>query len=194
MLPAIHSVSQSIDIHNSIDRAQSGSVDAFGEIVQYFQNRLVRFLMLRGAQQADAEDIAQQTFVNAWQHIASYDTKWQFSTWLYTIAGRIASQASNHLNSNNPIEHDTLAMVDNTIDSLLKNTVWSAARQHLDSKAFQALWLHYGEGFSGKEIGKIMRRNPIWVRVSLHRSKQLLQEKLASTTVDPEIITIQANK
>lgn len=166
---------QTPDIAVVINRAQSGSVDAFADIVSYFQNRLVRFLMVRGAQQADAEDIAQQTFINAWQHIGSYDAKWQFSTWLYTIAGRIASQTSQR--SDEPIEHGMATVVDN-FEALLKNNVWSAAYQYLDTSAFQALWLHYGEGFSGKEIGRIMQRNPVWVRVSLHRSKQQLQQKL----------------
>jgi RNA polymerase sigma-70 factor (ECF subfamily) len=72
--------------------AKDGSEPAFDELVARYQTRLLRFLLVRCNNRADAEDAIQDTFVNAWKYIHSYDARWRFSTWLYRIALRNASR------------------------------------------------------------------------------------------------------
>ena len=37
-----------------------------------------------------SQDIVNQTFINAWEKLHQYDSKWNFSTWIYTIARNVA--------------------------------------------------------------------------------------------------------
>ena len=71
-----------------IAAAQAGSADAFAELVQLYRDKLLRFLLTRCASYADAEDALQDTMINAYRYIRSYDPRWRFSTWLYRIAIR----------------------------------------------------------------------------------------------------------
>lgn len=169
--------------HDLINRAQAGSVAAYEQIVKHYQDRLLRFLMMRGLQMADAEDTAQTAFVRAWQNLTGYQSKWRFSTWLYTIARRSALEQKplpneQALTDNTSMKTD--AELDPCLTEQLRDNVWSVARNQLDASAFQALWLHYAEGFSGKETARIMQRSTVWVRVTLHRARKQLRNTFAS--------------
>lgn len=169
--------------HDLINRAQAGSVAAYEQIVKHYQDRLLRFLMLRGMQQADAEDTAQTAFVRAWQNLTGYQSKWRFSTWLYTIARRCALEHKLPTNQQT-LNDSTLAETDLELDPCLteqlRDNVWSVARNQLEAPAFQALWLHHAEGFSGKETAQIMQRSTVWVRVTLHRARKQLRNTFAN--------------
>ena len=77
-------------IPHLVSRAQHGSLPCFAELVKRFEGRLFNFLVRRTVTTHDAEDLVQDAFVRAWQRIDQYDPRWQFSTWLFTIANRLA--------------------------------------------------------------------------------------------------------
>src|SRR5262249_49655709 len=72
------------------DRAAAGSVESFGELVTRYELRLFNFLLRKRAWRTDAEALTQDALVRAWERIGSYDRRWRFSTWLFTIASRMA--------------------------------------------------------------------------------------------------------
>ena len=69
-----------------VARARAGSADAFGRLVHMHQQGLRAFLRRLGAR--DADDIAQETFVFAWEHMARFDSARPFRPWLFGIAWR----------------------------------------------------------------------------------------------------------
>ena len=69
-----------------IDAAQKGSAAAFSDLVSGYREGLLRFLLTRSASFADAEDALQDTLINAYRYLHSYNAQWRFSTWLYRIA------------------------------------------------------------------------------------------------------------
>ena len=75
-----------------VEAALRGSIPAFGEIVDRYGDRLLRFLMTRCASLQDAEDALQDTFANAYRYLDSFNPKWRFSTWIYRIAIRNAAR------------------------------------------------------------------------------------------------------
>lgn len=160
-----------------VQRAQAGAVSAFEQLIAHYQSRLLRYLMLRGLQRADAEDAVQTTFINVWLHLHSYRSDWRFSTWLYRIAGRAAADINS---SNGPAESlAELHLADaHSYAAGSSDNIWLLARQHLSAAIFDLLWLYYGEGFSGAEIARIKQRPQVWVRVNLLRARQRLVDKL----------------
>jgi RNA polymerase sigma factor (sigma-70 family) len=73
--------------------ARAGSHAAFAQLVRHNQQPLRSFLrrLCRGA--AEADDLAQDTFVFAWENIARYDSQRPFRSWLFGIAWRKHSQS-----------------------------------------------------------------------------------------------------
>ncbi|HSH27290.1 MAG TPA: sigma-70 family RNA polymerase sigma factor, partial [Wenzhouxiangella sp.] len=160
-----------------VRRARSGSADAFDALMRAHQDRLYRFVLVRGACAADAQDIVQDTFLAAWRYLDSYRERWRFSTWLYTIARRQASGRG--------MAHDELpeALVDPNVrpDQAVLNgqrreNIWSVARKLLPSDWFDVLWLYYAEDRRIREIARILGRSSAWVKVTLHRSRKRLAE------------------
>ena len=68
--------------------ARAGSADAFGRLVQMHQQALRAFLRRLCGNAADADDLAQETFVFAWEHIARFDPVRPFRPWLFGIGWR----------------------------------------------------------------------------------------------------------
>lgn len=71
-------ISQTVLFHN--DRA-------FGRLVEQYQSDLRRFLLsLTGGDKAVADDLAQETFIRAYRHLADFRGSAHFKTWLLRIA------------------------------------------------------------------------------------------------------------
>ncbi len=68
--------------------ARTGSADAFGRLVQMHQQALRAFLRRLCGNAADADDLAQETFVFAWEHIARFDPARPLKPWLFGIGWR----------------------------------------------------------------------------------------------------------
>lgn len=159
--------------------ALAGDDKAFGQLVDRYQERLLRFLEVRCRERADAEDALQDAFVDAWRHLATYDERWRFSTWLYRIAinraGRIAKrrlrgqdgQATGVADGEDPLAA--------CIAGEERENLWVLARRHLGEEAVTALWLHYVEGLPQREVARSLDRSLPWTKVTLMRARKRLK-------------------
>jgi len=76
-----------------VQGAQAGSADAFSRLVAAHQQGLRSFLRRLTGNWAEADDIAQETFVFAWQAIGRFDPARSFRAWLFGIGWRKYRQA-----------------------------------------------------------------------------------------------------
>lgn len=157
-----------------------GSDGAFGELVERYQGRLLRFLLTRANSRADAEDAIQDTFINAYRYLGSYDPRWRFSTWLYRIAIRNAARQRR------PEWHDAnVELVDDAdpLDACIaeseRENVWVTAKRLLSDDAFEAMWLRYVEDLSVREIARALDKSSSWTKVTLLRGRRKLSEEMA---------------
>jgi RNA polymerase sigma-70 factor (ECF subfamily) len=75
-----------------VEESLAGSALAFTELVERYQERLLRYLLTRATNRADAEDAVQDTFISAYRYLHSFNPQWRFSTWIYRIAIRNAAR------------------------------------------------------------------------------------------------------
>jgi len=73
--------------------AREGDTDAFAELMRRRTPGVLAFLRRMLGDAEDARDVAQLTFLKAWENLARYDSSWAFSTWLFRIAGNLAIDA-----------------------------------------------------------------------------------------------------
>ena len=164
-----------------VEATLDGSDAAFSEIVERYQDRLLRFLMTRAASRADAEDAIQDTFISAYRYLESFDPRWRFSTWIYRIAIRNAARQRR------PEWHDTDVELVGDDDPLAaciahseQENVWVAAKRLLNNDAYDAMWLRYVEDLSVKEISSALDKSPSWTKVTLMRGRRRLSNALAA--------------
>ena len=68
-----------------LDRARAGDAEAFGDICRIHETRLLRQAMTLCGNAAQAEDLAEDTLVEAWRHLRRFHGRCQFYTWLCAI-------------------------------------------------------------------------------------------------------------
>lgn len=73
------------EIASLLDRAAAGDGEAFGEVCLAYEAPLFRQAMALCGNPALAEDLAQDTLVEAWKYLRRYDGRCQFFTWLCAI-------------------------------------------------------------------------------------------------------------
>lgn len=67
-------------------RLQGGDTSALDPLMERWQLRLRSYLMRHGLSDADACDLAQETFLRVFRHAARFDPRRTFSTWMFQIA------------------------------------------------------------------------------------------------------------
>jgi RNA polymerase sigma-70 factor (ECF subfamily) len=137
-----------------------------------------------GLDKHDAEDISQETFIKAYGSLKKYNHKYQFSTWLFTIARRLAishfRKNKSRRESNSSAERLTeeFYYYEDFENDSSKFNIWSEAREILLPKDYQALWLHYGEGLPVKDVSRVIGISTIHARVILCRARKKLGKEL----------------
>jgi RNA polymerase sigma-70 factor (ECF subfamily) len=169
----------------------------FGELVTRFEGRLYNFLLRKTGRAVDAEDLTQEAFVRAWEKIDSYDQRWRFSTWLFTIAARMA--VSHHRKARPfliaEIDGGASEVDDHAGPDVQSagSSLWRLAEEKLTEDQHTALWLRYAEDMAIPEIAAVMRKSQVGVRVCLFRARQALVEELdglaaADLQAAPEVV------
>jgi RNA polymerase sigma-70 factor (ECF subfamily) len=158
-------------------RARDGSRVSFDELVVRYRPRLVAFLARRLADAADAEDVAQETFLRAYDYLDRYDPRRSFSTWLFTIGKNVAA---NHAiaRSRREAHHRTSHVGDGAVAGAAEpSDVWGRAAAILTPDAYRVLWLRYAHSLTVREIATELGRSSVAVKVMLFRARRrLLQE------------------
>jgi RNA polymerase sigma-70 factor (ECF subfamily) len=165
-------------------RSQQGCRASFAELVNRYGARLLQFLRYRTDNIHDAEDLVQDTFVKVYENIGRYKDSWKFSTWLFTIAGRLASshhrsshpaQALNEVAFTGPGPADAMARQET------HRSLWEAAATLPDSQC-EGLWLRYVEGMSVKQIARVLGKSQVGVKVLLYRARVNIARRLEKST------------
>lgn len=163
-----------------------GAEEAFGELVERYQERLLRFLLTRSNSRADAEDAIQDTFINAYRYLNSFDPRWRFSTWLYRIAIRNAGRQRRPDWQESDVEPvDDRDPLEACITASERENVWLTAKRVLSDDAFEAMWLRYVEDLSVKEISRALDKSGSWTKVTLLRGRRRLSDELTDTGSEP---------
>jgi|GEM_PF-416128 len=169
------------------EAARSGCVESFSSLMRRYQVPIVHFLQQFQRQSGcrggfwDAEDVAQEAFLRAFQNLHRYDSRWAFSTWLFTIARRTCL---NHLRLKRlPASNDSRGLLLVGSDASPLETaiaveqgqlLWKVAADTLSEEQFTALWLASVEEMPLCDIAQVLERSLSSVKVMLFRSRKKL--------------------
>jgi RNA polymerase sigma-70 factor (ECF subfamily) len=69
-----------------VNRAREGDTGAFNDLVRRYERKIYRLAMNITQNAEDAEDVLQETFLKAFEHLADFQGNSKFYTWLVRIA------------------------------------------------------------------------------------------------------------
>jgi RNA polymerase sigma-70 factor (ECF subfamily) len=178
-----------------IQKTLQGDTNAFSILIDRYQN-LVYTVVLRVVKvKEEAEEVAQDTFLKAFESLEGYRGESKFSTWIYSIAYRKALDRVRKNSRMKPVElvEDITEKNVETIDNALhfleqkeRNDTIRRCIAELPEKEAAIITLYYFEDQSVREISAITNLTEDNIKVKLYRSRKKLFSLLKQFVL-PEI-------
>lgn len=175
-------------IQRELPAARGGDQAAYGRIVAACQNTVTTIALAITRDVAASEDIAQDAFLSAWQHLERLQNPDSFLPWLRQIARNLAR---DHLRKyrdaplDGPNAELAMAMAADPgpqpMQQLLETEQERAAAEliaSLPEDSREALLLFYREGQSSQQVALLLGITDAAVRKRLSRARQLVREEL----------------
>lgn len=173
-----------------VRRAQQGDRAAFAELFTRYERRIFGYLYRMVGERAWAEDLAQEAFIQAHQHLGRLGPPHDFKSWLYRIAGNLAIDGLRRYRREVPLpdweggEATALEPADGRPEadperqarlSEIRATVWQTLHRLPDAYR-QILILREVSSFSYREIAAALGISIDSVKVTLHRARLQFRE------------------
>ena len=169
-------------------QALQGNRDAFGDLYELYLEEVYRYVFYRVGSEADAEDLTEQVFLNAWENLPNFLQSVHFKAWLYRIARNTVIDHYRTRKKILPLNEKAsfVAMDDQPDDKFLAKETTVRLIQAI-SKLSQlhqdVIILRFANGFSTTETAQILERNVGTVRVLQHRALKAMQSYLVAEEI-----------
>ncbi|MDE3068498.1 MAG: sigma-70 family RNA polymerase sigma factor [Verrucomicrobiota bacterium] len=189
------------DEHDLVRRARRGELEAYDELVKRYQERIYATIYHMTSNHEDANDLAQESFIKAFQALKSFKGGSSFYTWLYRIAVNKTinflkqrrnrpHMSLNDLDFNAEHDPDLVSLVSDKTprrDAALAELQekLNAALMKLSESHRLAVVLHDVQGMAHEEIAEVMGCNIGTVRSRLFYARQQLQAHLSEYLKQP---------
>lgn len=128
-----------------------------------------------------AEDLTQETFLQAYQSIERYDGSCKLSVWLCQIAKHLYFQHLRKSRHEIPteLEEEKVAASDTEREVLTRLELIDVLKemQKLPDKIREVIYLRISGDLSFREIGEILGQSENWARVNFYRGKEQLLKR-----------------
>jgi len=174
--------------HDLIARVRNGEGAAFEKLMRRYNQRIFRTARAVLRDEAEAEDVVQETFVRAFRHLEQFEERSSVGTWLTRIAVNEAlsrlrrSQRFNVLDSETNQEEGGSYSVESKqpgpeeqASSQELRSVLTAAIDSLSQELRTVFVLREIEGLSTLETSEALQLTSEAVRVRFHRARQALR-------------------
>ena len=169
-----------------INRCKAGDKTAFRIVVQNCQGMVYSLSLKMLADVEEAKDVVQDTFIKVWQNMASYDDRYSFNTWVYTIASRICLDRLRKVRPIGPAETDERVFEqvadDNDPERQLESSEWVSVirvmADGLSGKQKLVFTLSQLEGLDTAQITEITGLDADQIKSNLYAAKKNIRERL----------------
>jgi RNA polymerase sigma-70 factor, ECF subfamily len=175
-------------------RLKDGEDLMLNELMARWQQPLVAFIYRYVGHQADALDLAQETFVRVYQARARYTARAKFASWLFAIAtnlcrnytrrrARGAGTAVESLDPNSvDISQRILSSDDSPDQAVIKSELIASVKEAIGKLPHDlrtAILLYEYEDLSYEEISSVLGCSIKAVEMKLYRARKLFKELLS---------------
>ncbi|MDQ6630589.1 MAG: sigma-70 family RNA polymerase sigma factor [Verrucomicrobiota bacterium] len=175
-------------------RVKRGDLRAFEELVDKYKQPVLNVIYRTLRDATEAEDLAQNVFVQVFKSAARYEATAKFSTWIFTIVRNLClneiRRRSRHPadsldasveNDDQPVrqyqDFKTFSPPENLLQGELEEKIQDAL-EALPENQRTALLLCRQEDLSYEEIARVMGASLSATKSLIHRGRETLKEKL----------------
>ena len=186
-------MTRSLDDHSLVEACRAGQTEAFGALVQRYQERLYQTLLHVSGSAEDARDVLQDTFLRAYEKLDQFQGDSSFYTWVYRIGvnlalagiaagvrGRRSAESATTARTRGAEAADDSADADPTypLERAEREQIVEAALRQLGPEHRAVVILKDFDGRRYEEIGAILDVPVGTVRSRLHRARCELRDRL----------------
>lgn len=182
--------SQRTDDAQLVVRSLKRDHDAFGQLVQRHARVVVNLAYRMVGDRAQAEDLAQETFLTAFKALPTFRAESKFSTWLYRI---VSNKCKDWLRIKHPGQGPHDSNVDEALDERLieeRTPERALSQQQVASHLEQAIQrlpplyreafvLKHVEGLSYEEMEEILGVKTDTLKMRVYKGRVQLARELA---------------
>jgi RNA polymerase sigma-70 factor (ECF subfamily) len=181
-------------------RAAAGEEPAFEELVSRYQARVYRLACRLTADEGDAKDVLQETFLAAYRGLPAFRGEARFSSWLYRIATNAALMHrrararrpteslevflprfdADGAHATEPPELRAASRADELLDRRLLAEKARAGLDRLPDIYREAFVLRDLEEMTTQEVAELLGIDPAAVRQRVHRARLMLRGYLSA--------------
>lgn len=176
-----------------VERVLAGESALYELLMRRYNQRLYRVARAILRDDSEAEDVMQDAYVRAYQHLADFEGRARFSTWLTRIAVHEALARLRHRSRYQSLDHseaseggimESLASggrdpeemtYDGELGEVLERAILKLSEEHR-----LVFMLREVEGMTTEETAEGLRLSPENVKVRLHRARAALRKELYS--------------
>ena len=169
-----------------VEKAITGDADSFGQLYDQYIDKIYRHLYYRVGNASEAEDLAAQVFLKAWNAIGRYKPMGRpFGVWLLSIAHNLLVDHYRAKRDSSSID-DVIIPADDSADpvTLAEKSFASASLRQaikvLKRDQQTVVVMRYIDGMEYSEIAAFLDKSEGAVRVILHRSLLALRNILGN--------------
>ncbi|HKT47631.1 MAG TPA: sigma-70 family RNA polymerase sigma factor [Candidatus Acidoferrales bacterium] len=179
---------------NLIARIVAGETDLFHDLIRPYERMIYLTVFSVVRNETEAEEGAQEAFINAYRHLSSFRGDAKFSTWLVTIAinegrkrlrqAKAAAEDSIDAPSDDDKDFTPAPLTDwreiplETLERKEVREALRAAVAELPEIYREVFTLRDLEELNVEETAKALGISPTLVKVRLHRARIMLQKRL----------------
>src|SRR5215469_16213678 len=172
-----------------VKRAIAGDADAFAALFQLHRGRVYAVCLRMTNNPADADDLTQEAFIQAFRKLNTFRGESALSTWLHRVAVNTAlmhfrkrATAQSSLDGSGDVEAGKreLGRQDQRLNYSLDRIALKRALEALPFGYRTIFELHEFDGYGHREIAKILHCTVGNSKSQLHKAKQRIRECLVS--------------
>jgi RNA polymerase sigma-70 factor (ECF subfamily) len=188
-----------------VERLQKHDERAFNELVEAYSPRVYRLVARMLGRREDAEDMAQEVFVQVFKGIGQFRGDSKLGTWIYRVAINLCKNRSKYLSRRQDDKQDALDAVadrqplhqakgvtsgqinrpDHLVEGMQMEAIMRKCIAELDPDFREALVLRDVEDLSYEEIIEITGVAEGTVKSRIHRARALLKHRVAQALGEP---------
>jgi len=190
---------------NLVARLKAGDQAAYAQLVEENASKIYQLALRMMGNEADAEDVLQETFLSAFKSIDKFEERSSLSTWLYRIASnaalmRLRRKEPDQISVDEPLERDDGELIPRQFfdfcclpeEDLLRDEAraeMKRAVEELPPTLRSVFVLRDIEGLSTEETANALDLSISAVKSRLMRARLKLRERLSQYFSQGPVIT-----
>ena len=158
------------------------SEEEAGRVVEQYADLVRRICMIHLKNYEDSEDIFQTVFLKYVLRSEPFDSQEHEKAWIIRVTVNACRDLLKSFFRSRTVSLDQL--IERSQDMPEDHSDILEAVLELPARFRDVVYLHYYEGYTAPEIGRILKKNPNTVYTLLARARQLLKTKLEGVIDD----------